>query len=304
MAKFIFRRLIYAVAMVMATSVFLFGLSRAAGDPRFLYLNEYTTKEQWDGWGRAMGLEKPLAVQYMIWASKAVRGDFGRSLRDQKPALSVVKDRIPATLQLGAAAFSFAILISVPLGVVSAVKRGTPWDYFGRIFALFGQAMPAFWLGLVLIILFSVQFRLLPTGQRGGPDHFVLPAITLGWVSAAGLLRLVRSSVLEVLDTEYIKLARAKGVNHMVVVWKHALRNALIAPLTYSGIILAGFITGSVVTETVFGWPGLGRLGIDAVNNNDFPVMVAVVSLLTVMYVGIALAVDILYAIVDPRIRY
>lgn len=304
MTRFVLRRLVYAVAMLVAVSVFLFGLSRAAGDPRFLYLNEYTTKEQWDSWGKKMGLEKPLVVQYGVWASKAVRGDFGNSLRDQKPAISVVVQRIPATLQLGAAAFIFALLISVPLGVISAVKKGSPWDYVARTFALFGQAMPAFWLGLVLIILFSVQFRLLPTSQRGGPEHFVLPVITLGWASAAGLLRLVRSSVLEVLDSEYIKLARAKGVNERYVIWKHALRNALIPPLTYSGIIFAGFITGAVVTETVFGWPGLGRLGIDAVNNNDFPVMVAVVSLLTMVYVGVALVVDVLYAFIDPRIRY
>lgn len=290
--------------MILATTVFLFGLSRAAGDPRFLYLNEYTTQSDWDAWGRKMGLDKPLYVQYLVWAGNAARGDFGLSLRDKKSALSVVAARIPATLQLAAVAFAFSVVLAVPLGVLSAVKKGSALDYFGRIFALLGQATPAFWLGLVLIILFGVQLRLLPTGQRGGPEHFVLPAITLGWVSAAGLLRLVRSAVLEVLDTEFIKLARAKGVSHTAVIWKHALRNALIAPLTYSGLILAGFITGSVVTETVFGWPGLGRLGIDAVNSNDFPVMVAVVSLFTVMYVGVALLVDILYAAIDPRIRY
>lgn len=304
MAKFVLRRLVYAVAMLVAVSVFLFSLTRAAGDPRFLYLNEYTTKEQWDSWGKAMGLEKPLVVQYAVWASKAVKGDFGRSLRDQRPALSVVKERIPATLQLGTAAFIIAVMVAVPLGVMSAVKKGTGWDYFGRTFALFGQAMPSFWLGLMLIIIFAVQLRLLPTGQRGGPDHFILPAITLGWISAAGLLRLVRSAVLEVLDSEFIKLARAKGVGEREIIWKHALKNALIPPLTYSGIIFAAFITGSVVTETVFGWPGLGRLGIDAVNNNDFPVIVAVVSFLTLIYVGVALFVDVAYAFVDPRIRY
>ena len=304
MARFILRRLIYTVVMIMAMSVFIFGLSRAAGDPRFLYLNEYTTQDEWDQWGRRMGLDRPLIVQYGVWASKAIRGDFGVGLRDHRDASAVVLERVGATLQLSLAAILLAVGIAVPLGVLSAVKRGTIWDYIGRIFALLGQAMPGFWLGIVLIVIFAVYFRWLPTSGRGGVDHYILPAITLGWASAAGLLRLIRSSMLEVLDSEYIKFARSKGVNHRMVIWKHAFKNALIAPLTYSGLIIAGFITGSVVTETIFGWPGLGRLGVDAVNNNDFPVMITVVALFTVMYVGMAFVVDVLYAVIDPRIRF
>lgn len=304
MARFIIRRLIYTFAMIAAMSVFIFGLSRAAGDPRFLFLNEYTTQDEWEQWGRRMGLDRPLIVQYGVWASKAIRGDFGVGLRDHKDAMEVVWARVGATLQLSLVAIVLAVGIAVPLGILSSVKRGTGLDYMGRIFALLGQSMPGFWLGIMLIVIFSVYFGWLPTSGRGGLSHFVLPAITLGWGSAAGLLRLIRSSMLEVLDSEYIKFARSKGVNQGKVIWKHAFKNALIAPLTYSGLIIAGFITGSVITETVFAWPGLGRLAVDAVNNNDFPVMIASVALFTIMYVGAAFAVDVLYAIVDPRIRY
>ncbi len=298
----------YTIAMIAAMSVFIFGLSRAAGDPRFLYLNEYTTVDQWEQWGRDMGLNKPLIVQYGVWASKAIRGDFGLSLAHKKDSLAVVRTRIGATLQLSLAAIVLTLLVAVPLGVLSAVRRGSIWDYIGRFFALFGQSMPGFWLGIILILIFAVQFGWLPVAGRGDGGisikHFILPAITLGWGSAAGLLRLIRSSMLEVLDSEYVKFARAKGVAQRRVIWKHAFKNALIAPLTYSGIIIAGFITGSVITETVFSWPGLGRLGIDAVNNNDFPIMISIIALFTIMYVGVAFLVDVLYAVVDPRIRY
>lgn len=296
--------MLFGVAMVFAVTVFIFGLSRAAGDPRYLYANEYTTPEQWEELGRAMGLDKPLVVQYLTWLSKAIRGDFGKSLRDQRDAWDVVWERVPATMQLALGAFIFTTLVGVPLGVLSAVKRGSVWDYAGRTFALLGQAMPGFWMGIVLIMLFAVQFDLLPTGRRGDITHFILPTITLGWYPAAGMLRLVRSAMLQVLDSEYLKLARAKGVGPMAVIWKHAFRNALIAPLTYAGLLLAALVTGAVVTETVFAWPGLGRLGVSAVFNNDFPVMVAVVSFATVVYVGASLLVDIVYAYVDPRIRY
>lgn len=304
MQRFIIRRLLYLIVVILATTIFVFALSRMAGDPRHLFLTEYSTKADWEAWGREMGLDRPLVVQYGIWLSKATRGDFGKSLRDQVNALDVIIDRIPGTLQLSAGAFAFTMLVGIPLGVLSAVKRGTPWDYIGRTFALFGQALPAFWLGIMLILVFAVQLDLLPTGRRGGWNHYVLPSVTLGWGTAAGLLRLVRSSMLEVLDSEYIKFARAKGVNTWSVTWKHAFRNAIIPPLTFAGLIFAAFLTGAVVTETVFSWPGLGRLAIQAVFNNDFPVLTGVVMLFTVVYVAVNFLVDILYAYIDPRIRY
>lgn len=304
MKRFLARRVAFSAAMVLATTVFIFGLSRAAGDPRLLYLNEYMTQEQWEELGRTMGLDRPIVFQYFTWLSQAIRGDFGTSLRDRREASELVWERAPATFQLAAGAFIFCLLIGIPLGVLSAVKRGSVWDYTGRTFALIGQATPGFWMGIVLIMIFSVQLDLLPTGRRGGIEHYILPSITLGWFPAAGLLRLVRSSMLQVLDSEFLKLARAKGVSQTSLIWKHAFRNALIAPLTYASLLLAGMVTGAVVTETVFAWPGLGRLGVSAVFNNDFPVIIAVVLFTTVIYVAANLLVDILYAYIDPRIRY
>ncbi len=303
MSRFIARRLTYTVVMVVAMSVFLFGMSRAAGDPRLLYLTEYTTPEEWDAWGVRMGLDRPIVVQYGDWAFDAVKGDFGTSLQHQRESMGVVLDRIGATLQLAVAGAVFVVLLAVPLGILSATRRGTVWDYAGRTVALMGQSSPQFWLGIMLIVLFSVYLGWLPTSGRGDWKHYIMPTITIGWLSAAGLLRLVRASMLEAMDSEYIRLARAKGVGPWKVVWKHGFKNALLAPLTYAGIILAGFIDGSVVTETVFAWPGVGRLGIDAVNNNDFPLMAAIITLVTILYVVTSFLVDVLYAVIDPRIR-
>ena len=290
--------------MLLATTVFIFALSRASGDPRSMYLTERMSAERWQALGKAMGLHRPVPVQYLMWLGQVFQGDFGKSQRDQRDAMVVVRERLPATLQLAAGAFVFTVLLGIPLGVMSAVIRGSLWDYLGRAFALLGQAMPGFWLGIILIIIFSVNLGLLPTGRRGGVDHYILPSITLGWFTAAGLLRLVRSSMLEVMDSEFVKLARAKGVRPRVLVWKHAFRNALIAPLTFAGLLLGGFLTGTVVTETVFQWPGVGRLAVNAVLNNDFPVMAATMLLFTLIYVGTALIIDLLYAFVDPRIRF
>ena len=302
--RFAVRRFFYMIVVLVATTMLVFGLSRAAGDPRFLFMDEYTSTESWEAWGKEMGLDRPLIVQYTIWLSKAMRGDFGVSLNQRRPVLDVIMQRVPATLQLSVGAYMFAVLVGVPLGVLSAVKRGTLLDYVGRTFALFGQALPPFWLGIMLILIFAVQLQWLPTSRRGGIDHYILPTITLGWVAASGFLRLLRSAMLEVLDSEFVKLARAKGVSGTSVVWKHAFRNAILAPLTYAGLLLAGFMTGTVVTETVFAWPGLGRLAVQSVYDNDFPLMTGVVLIFAGMYVAVAFIVDVAYAYVDPRIRY
>jgi peptide/nickel transport system permease protein len=302
--KFIFIRFLYMIVVVVFATLFVFLMSRASGDPRTLYLSEYTTKADWDKWGEEMGLDRPIFVQYVTWLGKAVRGEFGTSLRDQIDAFDVIKARIPATLQLSGGALLFATIVGVPLGVLSAVRRGSFWDYAARIFSLGGQSVPGFWLGIMLILLFAVQLELLPTGRRGGIDHYILPSIALGWSSAAGFTRLIRSAMLEILDSEYVVFARAKGVNSRVIIWKHAFKNAVIVPLTFSGLLVASYITGTVVTETVFAWPGLGRLAVDAVFNNDFPVITGVVLIFTLIYVVINLFVDIAYAVIDPRIRY
>lgn len=291
------------LVLLLATTVFIFGMSRASGDPRSMYLDRRMSGERWEELGKAMGLDRPIYVQYGIWLAKVFKGDFGKSLHMQRDAMVVVRERLPATIQLGFGALIFTVFVGLPLGVLSAVSRGTVFDYVGRSFALLGQAMPGFWLGIMLIFIFAVHFGWLPTGRRGGLDHYILPSITLGWYTAAGLLRLVRSSMLEVLDSEYVKLARAKGVRPWLLIWKHAFRNALISPLTYAGLLIGGFLTGTVVTETVFAWPGVGRLTISAVMNNDFPVMAAAMLFFTVIYVSTALFVDLLYLWVDPRIR-
>lgn len=305
MLRFAGRRFIFMIFSVIGATVIVFSLSRLAGDPRNLYLGVgTTTKEQYDAWGKKFGLDKPVIVQYFIWLSKAIRLDFGESLLTGYPAFTRIRTHIPATLQLATGAWIFALMVGVPLGIFSAVKRGTIWDLAGRTFALLGQALPPFWLGIMLILLFSVNLGWLPTSQRGGLDHYILPSITLGWIAAAGILRLVRSSMLEVLDSEYVKFARAKGVSNWTVITKHALKNAAIPPLTFSALLLAAFLTGTVITETVFAWPGLGRLVVIAINNNDFPVMTGAVLVITVMYVSVVFLLDMTYAFIDPRIRY
>ena len=254
-----------------------------------------------------------LVIQYAVWMGKGIfQGDFGDSLKTGQPVMKMVLGFAPASLQLGLSATLFVLITGIPLGMLSAVKRGTIWDVIGRTFAVFGQALPPFWLGIMLILIFSVNLDWLPSGTRGYDatgfldrlTYFIIPAVTLGWLASAGLMRLVRSSMLEVLDSEFVKLARAKGVGSNTVIWKHAFKNALIPPLTFSALILVGFIGGTVVTETVFAWPGLGRMIYTAVINNDFPLMTGSVLVFTVAYVIAVFIIDLLYATIDPRIRY
>ena len=297
------------LTMVVAT-LLVFSLSRVVGDPRLLYVQEGgygLSPEAWDALGVKLHLDKPVAVQYLYWLRDAVQLDLGDSMLDRKPVSEILYDALGPTLQLAFFGWIFATAVGIPLGVLSAVKRGSVWDYLGRGIALLGQTLPVFWVGIMGILIFAVQLRWLPVGTM--PDefsfkHFIMPAITLGWFSAAGYLRLTRSAMLDVMDSEYIKLARAKGVNATAVLWKHAFRNAIIAPLTFSSLVLAGFITGAIVTETVFSWPGLGRLAFTAVDDNDFPLIVGLMLLFTFMFLVVNLITDILYAYVDPRIRY
>ena len=284
-------------------TVVVFALSRAAGDPRYLFVSEYSTHEQWDEWGERFGLDRSYPVQYLIWLGKAIRLDFGESLYFNDSAWTIIPQRFRATFELAIGSYVFAIVLGVPLGVLSAITRGSVLDLVGRSIALLGQSMPGFWLGIMLILLFSVHLRLLPTSGIGDWKHYVLPSITLGWFPAAGLLRLIRSSMLETLDSEYVRFARVKGVPGWKVIWKHAFRNAAVVPLTYAGILLAAFITGAVVTETVFFWPGLGRLSVQAVFNTDFPMLSALVLLFTAVFLVANLLIDLLYVLIDPRIR-
>ena len=303
MKTFLARRITYSIILLLATTIFVFVMSRQSGDPRHLFISEQSTQAEWDAWGAELGLDKPLYQQYIIWVGNALTGDFGESIRQRRPSLDVVVERIPATLELAAGSFLFSVLTGIPLGVLSAIKRGSVLDYIGRTFALVGQAAPVFWLGIVLVLIFAVNLEWLPVARRGGLTHYILPSITLGWLFASSFLRLTRSAMLEVLDSEFIKFARAKGVNGGVVIWKHAFRNALLPSLTYAGLLLAGLITGAVITETIFSWPGLGSLAVTSVLQLDFPVLTAIVCVITLAYAAMALTIDFLYAIADPRIR-
>ena len=287
-----------------------FGLSRAAGDPRLLYAGAEgygMTPEHWELIGKERGRDKPLPVQYLVWMGDILRGDFGDSLSGKKPVTQVVGEKIPATLQLGLAGWTLATVVGVPLGILSAWKRGSMWDYLGRSFALLGQALPQFWVGIMAVLLFAVILGWFPSGTRGEDwsiRHLVLPCVVLAWGSAAAYLRLTRSAMLEIMDSEYLKLARAKGVSTTSLIWKHAFKNALITPLTFSALLMAGLISGVVVIENVFAWPGLGAAAVRAIGNNDFPVMSMVVILFTLIFVGLNFLADLLYVIIDPRILY
>ena len=304
MQRYLVRRILMALVTLLAVTVIIFVMSRAAGDPRHIYLDDYSTQEDWDRLTINMGLDKPLYLQYAIFLKDAVRGKFGESIKEGRPSMEIIIERLPATFQLGFSAFLFSVIVGVPLGILSAVKRGSFLDITGKVVALVGQSAPVFWLGLMLMFFFAVKLEWLPPYGRQEPTSIILPAVALGWFYAAANLRLLRSAMLNVLDSEYVKLARAKGVSNNVVIWKHSLRNALIPVLTFAGITLGSLVTGSLVVETVFAWPGLGQLAIQALVGNDYPLLQAVIVIFTLMYVLAALMVDIMYAYIDPRIRY
>ena len=304
MTRFLLRRFVTTLITLLFVSIIIFIMGRISGDPRTMLLPDDFTQAQWDFLGERLGLYKPMYQQYGIFMRDMVTGSFGESFMENAPVRGVIWARLPATLQLAAAAFVLSLVIGVPLGVFSAVRRGGVLDYVAKVVALIGQASPAFWLGIMLIMLFAVRFRWVPPSGRDEWTGIILPTITMGWYNVSANLRLVRSSMLNVLDSEYVKLARAKGVSYRVVVWKHAFRNALIPPLTFAGITLAGLVTGSVTVETVFAWPGLGQLAVRAVTHGDYAVLQAVVMLFTLIFVTAAFLVDVFYAFVDPRIRY
>ncbi len=310
MRSFLARRVVYAIIAILGATLVIFVLSRLSGDPLDLFLDEYggaLAEETRERFRKELALDQNVVVQYIIWVGRYVRGQFGESLIHQRPVITVIQERFWASIQLGVIAWIFGTLIGVPLGILSAVQRGRFLDYLARGIALGGQAAPVFWVGIMAILVFSGELEWLPSGTRGDGfsiKHYIMPAIVLGWLPSAAYLRLTRSSMLEVLESEYVKFARAKGVDYKNVVWKHAFRNALIPPLTLSGLILIGFINGTTVIETVFSWPGLGRVAVQAVQGNDFPLISAITFLTVVLYVVVVLAMDVLYAILDPRIRY
>lgn len=303
MGRFLLVRLSHAVLVVLGVSVVAFGLLHLSGDPAALLLPPSATRADIDLYRRQLGLDRPLPVQYLDFLSKAVRGDFGRSIRYDQPALDLVLDRLPATLELTAAALALALLVAVPMGILAAVKRGSVFDQASLILSLLGQAFPVFWLGIVLIIVFAENLRWLPASGRGGPQHVLLPAVVLSTYSMAVVTRLLRSSLLEVLGAEFIRTARAKGLSGRVVLVRHALKNAALPVVTVIGLQVGALLGGAVITEEVFAYPGMGRLAVQAIANRDFTVVQVFVLLMAVVIVGITLLVDLLYAWLDPRVK-
>jgi len=289
------------VVFLALTAVFF--LVRLGGDPVLLFLPMDIQAKDVDEFRQRLGFNDPLAVQYGRFVARAVRGDFGESLRYRRPALGLVLERLPATLSLAAAALALTACISIPAGVVAAVRRGSLWDYVGTTGAVLGQAIPGFWLGLMLIYLFSVRLGWLPTGGTGGIVHFVMPCLVLASFYAARMARLTRSSVLETLREEYVLTARAKGLAEGLVIGKHTLKNSAIPIVTLAGLETGQLLGGAVITETIFAWPGLGRLTVQALLNRDFPVVLASVFVISVTYTLVNFGVDLLYGWLDPRTR-
>lgn len=304
MQRFLVRRFLITIVTLVAVSIIIFVMARVSGDPRTMILGDFTTEEQYELVGKKLGLDKSYFEQYWIFIKDLAKGDFGQSIKENRPAGDVIWERFVATFELGGAAFLFSIVVGIPLGILSAVRRGGVMDNFGKMIALIGQSAPSFWLGIMLIFLFAVRLEWVPPSGRQDWNSIILPAITLGWFFVAANMRLVRSAMLDVLDSEYIKLARAKGVSTYSLIWKHAFRNAIIPPLTFAGVTLGNLVAGSITTELVFAWPGLGLLAINATLGSDYPVLQGVVIIFTLLYVGAAFLVDVLYAYVDPRIRY
>jgi peptide/nickel transport system permease protein len=305
MQRYILKRLIQAVVTVLLMSILVFLLVRLTGNPAIYLITEYATDEDIARITKELGLDRPLPVQYRIFLFNALRGDFGNSVKGaQDPVFGIILERLPASLELAGIALLISVLVGLPLGVIAATKKGSSLDTSARVLSLLGQSVPPFWLGIVLMYIFAVWLHLLPTSGWGGIKYFILPAITMSTVLVAAITRLTRSSMLDVLNCEYIKLARIKGLSERVVIWKHVLRNSLIPVVTFVGQFLPTMITGALVIETVFSWPGIGRLAYESAISHDYPVLQAVVLFITLLFVLLNLGVDILYAYLDPRIRY
>jgi len=300
---YLLRRLSQSILVLFGVSFVVFFILYLTGDPALVLLPPEASAEDIRRFREAMGFNDPFVVQYGRFLAGALRGDFGQSIRHGEPAFHLVIERMPATFALAGAGLLIALCLAIPAGIISAVRRNTIADYISTVVALLGQSMPTFWLGIMLILVFSVQFNLLPSSGRGGLTHLVLPAITLGLFTTARITRLTRSGMLEVLNQDYIRTARAKGVSNPPIVWKHALKNAAIPIVTIVGIELGTLLGGSVITETIFAWPGVGRLSVQAIYNRDYPVVQAAVFLLATTFVLVNLIVDVVYTYLDPRIR-
>ena len=304
MIRFVVVRLLQSLVALAIVSVVVFILARATGDPLQMILPMNASAEDYANARAYLGLDRPYVQQYLSFVGKVLVGDLGTSLRARRPVSELIAERLPNSARLALFAMGVSIAMALPLGVMAAVKKGTAVDRVAQIVSVLGQSLPTFWVAIVLVEFVAGRWQWLPAGGGAGLASYVLPGFTLGWFVVAGMMRLLRSGMLEVLDSEYVKLARVKGVAEYRVIWLHALRNALIPVVTFAGIYFAILVTTAIVVETVFAWPGLGRLAYDGITSRDFPVIQAVVLVTAVIVAVVNLCVDLLYAVIDPRIRY
>ena len=304
MTRFIIIRVLQSIIALIGIIVLVFFLLRASGDPIQLLSNPSMTPEQYETVKARFGLDKSWGEQFIIYIGDLAHGDLGDSILRQVPVIDIIKQALPNTLKLIVPSFFIGMLLALFLGITAATYRDSFWDNGVKFLAVLGQALPGFWVAIMAVLIFSVDLRWLPVAGMAGPANYVLPVGTMVFFMMPGMMRLVRSAMLDVLDSEYVKLARIKGLPERVVIWKHALRNALITPLTVAGMIFAMFITGAVITETIFNWPGLGRLILETTFSRDFPVVQAITILVAIFVLCINLLVDISYAYIDPQIRY
>ncbi len=302
--RFVGVRLLQSLVALAILSVVVFVLARATGDPLHMILPMSATEEDYANARAYLGLDRPYIEQYFTFVGRAVIGDFGTSIRARRPVSELIRERLPNSLRLAVFAMTVSLAMAFPLGVLAAVKKGSGVDRLAQVVAVLGQSLPTFWVAIVLVEFVAGRLQWLPAAGMGGFSSYILPGFTLGWFVVAGMMRLLRSGMLEVLDSEYVKLARVKGVVEHRVVWVHALKNALIPVVTFAGIYFAILVTTAIVVETVFAWPGLGRLAYEGITSRDFPVIQAVVLTTAAIVAAVNLSVDCLYAVIDPRIRY
>jgi ABC-type dipeptide/oligopeptide/nickel transport system permease component len=304
MSRYLLKRLLMVIPVMLGVSIIVFLMMHiGGGDPALLLLGERATEQELDTLRREFGLLEPMPVQFGRFLLRAVQGDLGRSIRSRRPVVAELSDRLPATIQLASASMLVATAVGVTVGVISAVKPNTLLDDVATTAALAGLAMPVFWMGLMLQIVFAVQLGWLPASGRGGLQHLILPAVTLSTGTAALLLRMTRSAMLEIIRMDYIRTARSKGLGERVVIYRHALRNALVPVVTVIGLAFAALMGGAVITESVFAWPGVGAFAIDAIRAKDMPVVQGAVLMLAFAAAAVNLIVDVVYVLIDPRIR-
>ncbi|WP_061930276.1 ABC transporter permease [Aureimonas sp. AU22] len=303
MSRFLVKRLLMAVLVLIGVSFSTFIVGHLTGDPVALLVPENASQEAKDELRRHLGLDQPILVQYGVFLGRALSGDLGFSYVQGTRVAGLILERLPATLELAVAGFLLSLLIAIPLGIVIALKRNTAWDFVVTALAMVGQSAPGFWIGLMLIAVFAVELRLLPVSGYGGFAYLILPAVTLALQSAARLTRLVRASMLEVLSADYVRTARSKGLRERVVLWIHSFRNAMIPVVTMAGLEFAELVSGAFITETIFAWPGVGRLAVTAVYQRDFPLVQGVVLFAAFAFVFINFLVDLLYVAIDPRVK-